>query len=121
MTKIDHDADHVTFTNVPIDSQGYDQGGTYWGRPSNLFRVQDCEGNVEYRRGRQSDIVSEYPNAVFLETRWVLYWHFHECPDCGECKTSPSEWPDSALCDCGAYIESHAIFDTEAESRGVED
>lgn len=53
---------------VPIDSQGYDPGGAYWGTPNNLWMVESIEGADEgelaYVRGADRDAVKrKFPHA----------------------------------------------------------
>ncbi len=54
----------LTIREVPIDEDGYDPGGAYWGIPSNLYCVSDDDGQVRYLRGKSwRDIFAQFPQA----------------------------------------------------------
>jgi hypothetical protein len=57
--------DMCMIRQVPIDSQGYDPGGAYWGTPSNLYCVESLDsGEIHYLRSGSIDLAkAEFPNA----------------------------------------------------------
>ncbi len=56
----------VTLRAVPIDSGGYDPGGTYWGTPEDLWCVADDEGRVAYFRAPDPVAArAKMPRATF--------------------------------------------------------
>lgn len=44
----------VTIKRVPIDTQGYDPGGAYWGTPSNLW-CATCDDGMQYFRAESRE------------------------------------------------------------------
>jgi len=47
----DNYAGELTIRRVPIDEDGYDPGGAYWGTGNPLFCIADAEGRTHYIRG----------------------------------------------------------------------
>lgn len=56
----------LSIRKVPLDSGGYDPGGTYWGAPDDLYCVSDEDGAVSYQRGASFDAVK----AMFPHATW---------------------------------------------------
>lgn len=54
---------------VPIDDQGYDPGGAYWGTPDDLFCASDPEtGEVHYIRSPNAETARGwFPRASWIE------------------------------------------------------
>jgi hypothetical protein len=113
----------VELHNVVIDSQGYDGGGAYWGKGTQLWCGLTDE-HCEYFRSPslQTAIVELMDNGVnqfdiqFVEQTWNLYWHAFDCPtNSDNCGSAPSENADSCTCDCGEHIEADRIYGTEVE------
>lgn len=51
--------------------EGYDPGGAYWGLPSNLWFVEDLDGNSQFLRANsrataEAAIRADWPDADFL-------------------------------------------------------
>jgi len=117
-------SDNVTLSNVVLNSGGYDEGGAYWGARfggTTLFVAHCDEGGCVYFdasswQEAEREVKSGNDQATItreLQTSF-LYWHGHDCDDC-EGGTSPSECEESAICDCGAFIDKEHIFHTESE------
>ena len=54
----------LTIRHVAL-TDGYDQGGAYWGTPDNLYMVTDGEGGVAYHRGDADGVRGLYPEATW--------------------------------------------------------
>src|SRR6185437_5945974 len=54
---------------VPIDDQGYDPGGAYWGTPANLYFVESLEtGECAYLRARDMSAArAAFPSATWQD------------------------------------------------------
>lgn len=58
---------------IPLDGGGYDNGGAYWGWPSDLYRAiaESDAGEIELfirapsREQARAIVVAKYPNARF--------------------------------------------------------
>lgn len=64
---LDRDAPGLlTIRKVPLDQDGYDPGGAYWGTPDNLYMVEGLDG-ISYLRAANFEAAKrEFPNA-----RWA--------------------------------------------------
>jgi len=57
---------------IPLDSGGYDSGGSYWGHGERLYRFESVDGAAEgylradRRPGAMVEIRKSYPAAVFF-------------------------------------------------------
>lgn len=120
-----YDGGAVSLSNVIVDSQGYDEGGAYWGTGKPLFVADsDCGASVFFRaatwcdaeREAMAELGCDHASIKRDVVSWTMYWHAFDCPDCDELQSAPSEWADSATCDCGAYIEADQIIDTDTET-----
>ena len=122
------DGDQVTLSNVIIDSQGYDEGGAYWGsrqRGKTLF-VAWSEGDVQYFDARSwSDakrhLLYEYGiehDRVTIEKQESQIYSIGYACECGElfdelCEHDEAE---SSCPSCGAWCDAETITDTETET-----
>lgn len=56
----------LSLRHVPLDQGGYDPGGTYWGRPDDLYMAADSENRVRYVRANSiADARKQFPRATF--------------------------------------------------------
>jgi hypothetical protein len=65
---LDRDTSDPCFVRkVPIDDQGYDPGGAYWGTPADLYMVESLEsGDRAYLRARTMTAArAEFPQATW--------------------------------------------------------
>lgn len=56
---------------VPVNSQGYDRGGAYWGVGAPLYEVLDRGGEgfflrAENRADAKALVINQYPDARFF-------------------------------------------------------
>jgi hypothetical protein len=62
---------HLILRRVPLDSAGYDQNGTYFGRGAPLYWFADDHGTIDEmiraldREDAKNKILRQYPNARF--------------------------------------------------------
>lgn len=62
-------SDKCLIRQVPIDDQGYDPGGAYWGAPNTLYYIESLDsGEVCYLRSKDLQSArSAFPEAVWVE------------------------------------------------------
>jgi hypothetical protein len=68
--QLSHDAAEPCFIRkVPIDDQGYDPGGAYWGTPANLYFVESLEtGECSYLRAASMTAArAQFPAATWQD------------------------------------------------------
>lgn len=57
--------------HCPIDSQGYDRGGAYWGLGQRLYWCGNKDGDIDYffrarnRKDAKAKVREDYPDARF--------------------------------------------------------
>jgi hypothetical protein len=69
---LDTTAGRIYLRRIPINSQGYDSGGAYWGIGQPLWHAHDQDGNGRIFRARNRAaaklaVLDDYPDARFFQ------------------------------------------------------
>ena len=114
------EANTITVRRSPLDRQGYDRNGTYFGDGQPLYWVADEEGEVDYMiRGQDrsdalNQVIGEYPKACVLFGERLSLPCFgagdEPCPEDGEV----SEEYGWDLCEYCEWTEQESEEDDDA-------